>query len=162
MTKIHPDNFYSLLFLHNSLDMYTIHYVISCLFRFIELYVQYTVLVQRTSMCEYKYSLLRSVESRPRRRPRLLSHKYKKCILAFIVGRGVGRDGRRRPRAADAVKCKLYWLVGNSIVYTPYQGRSYHRGMGGNCPPPIFIAPPPTFGKLKFTIENFNSLMVIN
>ena len=29
-------------------------------------------------------------------------------------------------------------------------------------PPPIFIAPHQTFGKLKFTIENFNSLMFIN
>ena len=33
---------------------------------------------------------------------------------------------------------------------------------GGNCPPPICFAPHQTFGKLRFTIENFNSLMVIN
>ena len=35
---------------------------------------------------------------------------------------------------------------------------------GGNCPPPTNIYCPPhqTFGKLKFTIENFNSLIFIN
>ena len=34
---------------------------------------------------------------------------------------------------------------------------------GAIATPPIFIAPPhQTFGKLKFTIENFNNLIVIN
>ena len=71
--------------------MYTIHYVISCLFRFIELYVQYTrSLVQRTSMYEYKHSTALSTA----RQPRLWSYKYKKCIMAFVVGCIVCRGGR--------------------------------------------------------------------
>ena len=44
-------------FLRNSFGMYTIHYVISCLFRFYWV-VCPVYLVQRTSMYEYKYSLV--------------------------------------------------------------------------------------------------------
>ena len=63
-------------------------------------------------------------------------------------------------RTRSRVRVRVLVLVLN--VHN--QGRSYHRGMGGQLPPPHqFLLPPhQTFGKLKFTIENFNYLMVSN
>ena len=86
--------------------MYTIHYVISCLFSLLSwMYTSYsthcTVYSYNVRVCtsiSTPYTLLRSVESPPRRRLRLFSYIYKKCIMAFIVvcviGRGVCSDGR--------------------------------------------------------------------
>ena len=69
-------------------------------------YTRYSILVQRTSMYEFKY--LRSVDHRPRHRPRLFSYKYKKCIMALIVGsvvsRGVCRDGRFGERSLRSLR----------------------------------------------------------
>ena len=119
LTKIPPDNSYSLISPQFIRHVHK-HYVISCLFRFIELYVQYTrSLVQRTStgMYEYKYLLLRSVSTAPsaafviiqmqemhyrvhsllRRRPRRRPQRPFWRVIAEITP-------TRLPRSADAEK----------------------------------------------------------
>ena len=151
MTKIPPDQNTSwpkylltipirYYFFRNSLGMYTIHYVISCLFRFIEFVPivqnEFSILVQRmsTRMYVYTFTLLRSVES-PRRRPRLfsISYKYKKYTMAFRP--------RCRPR-------RPIWRVINwSLRSLRLVGRARLMpvSMGGRCVGHGWARAPPDF-----------------